>query len=69
MRAPVLPSAIRQLPIGEKLQRLATLDPKKVEGITILVDELLEQAWRENFYAGKRGGQLLKSVAEKGGPR
>jgi hypothetical protein len=35
----------------------------------VLVEDALEQAWRENFYAGARGGVLLKTIAEKGGPR
>jgi hypothetical protein len=78
-----LPDAIRRLPLGEKLQRLENLDPDKVEQFVIIVDELLEQAWRENFFAGPRGGQMLKSckaglesdqrarraIAAKGGPR
>jgi hypothetical protein len=63
---PVLPAAIRRLPLADKLHRLANLDPNKVEGIAVLVDELLEQAWRENFYAGSRGGMMLK--AAKAGP-
>jgi hypothetical protein len=79
----VLPGAIRRLPLGEKLHRLENLDPNKVLGIAVLVDELLEQAWRENFYAGSRGGLMLKAakaglesdrraaraIAAKGGPR
>ena len=83
MTRAVLPDAIRRLPIAEKLQRLENLDPHRVQGIVIIVDELLEQAWRENFYTGKRGGLMLKSakaglesdrrarkaIAEKGGPR
>jgi hypothetical protein len=82
MRAPVLPAAIRRLPLADKLHRLANLDPNKVQGIAIIVDELLEQAW-ENFYAGTRGGLMVKAVkaglesdrraaraiAAKGGPR
>jgi hypothetical protein len=80
---PVLPAAIRRLPLADKLHRLANLDPNKVEGIAVLVDELLEQAWRENFYAGSRGGMMLKAakaglesdrraaraIAARGGPR
>lgn len=58
----VLPAAIRRLPLADKLHRLANLDPTKVQEIAIIVDELLEQAWRENFYAGPRGGQMLKSA-------
>jgi hypothetical protein len=79
----VLPEAIRRLPLGEKLERLRNLDPKKVGAIELIVDDVLEQCWREHFYAGPRGSRMLKSckaglesdqrrahaIAEKGGPR
>jgi hypothetical protein len=79
----VLPEAIRRLPLNEKLERLRTLDPKKVGAIELIVDDVLEQCWREHFFAGPRGGQMLKSckaglesdkrrvraIVEKGGPR
>jgi hypothetical protein len=63
MTAPraVLPEAIRSLPLGDKLERLANLDPEKVRAIEVQVDDVLEQCWRENFYAGTRGGRMLKS--------
>jgi hypothetical protein len=78
----VLPDAIRALPLVDKLQRLANLDPEKLRAFETLVDETLEQCWRENFFAGKRGGVMLKSakaglesdqrrakaIAAKGGP-
>jgi hypothetical protein len=85
MMAPrnVLPEAIRRLPLSEKIQRLANLSEEKVHALEVLVDIVLENAWRENFYAGPRGGQMLKSakpglesdrrarraIAEKGGAR
>ena len=63
MRRNVLPEAIRHAPLGDKLQRLAQLRPEKVRALDAFVTVLLEQAWREEFYAGPRGGLLLKAEA------
>jgi hypothetical protein len=64
--ARVLPPAIRRLPLADKLQRLANLDPDQVRTLERVferrVDDALEQAWRENFFAGPRGGVMLKSA-------
>ncbi len=57
----VLPEAIRRLPLAEKLQRLENLDPKMVRGLELIVDDILERCWRENFYTGPRGGLKLKA--------
>jgi inorganic triphosphatase YgiF len=84
----VLPPAIRLLPLADKLQRLANLDPEKARkmerGFELLVEDNPRRGvWRENFYAGPRGGAMLKSckaglesdkrraraISEKGGPR
>jgi hypothetical protein len=81
-RGGVLPEAIRRLPLTDKIERLRSLDPTKVGAIELMVDDALEQSWRENFYAGPRGGVMLKSakaglesdqrrakaIAAKGGP-
>jgi hypothetical protein len=61
-RAAVLPEAIRRLPLSEKLERLRNLDPKKAGAIELIVDDTLERCWRENFFAGPRGGVMLKSA-------